>query len=75
MPIAIEGMVIEPGDLMLGDLDGTLCVPFDAVETVYTAAKTKSDAEVAEKARIESGTSDRSWVDAALKAKGCEIDT
>src|SRR4051812_8545363 len=27
VPIAIDGMVIRPGDLMLGDADGFLCVP------------------------------------------------
>jgi RraA family protein len=29
VPIAINGMVIAPGDLMIGDGDGALCVPFD----------------------------------------------
>ena len=38
VPVAIDGMVIEPGDLILGDDDGLLCVPFDAVEAVHAAA-------------------------------------
>jgi len=29
VPISIDGMVIEPGDLVIGDEDGLLCVPFD----------------------------------------------
>ena len=28
VPIALDGMVIEPGDLIIGDDDGLLCVPF-----------------------------------------------
>jgi regulator of RNase E activity RraA len=32
VPIAIDGMVIHPGDLILGDADGLLCVPFDEAE-------------------------------------------
>ena len=28
-PIAIDGMVIHPGDLIIGDADGVLCVPCD----------------------------------------------
>ena len=28
VPIAIDGMVIEPGDLIVGDGDGIVCVPF-----------------------------------------------
>lgn len=75
VPIAIDGMVIEAGDLMLGDEDGTLCVPYDAVESVYTAAKAKNDSEVQMIKDIAAGTSDRSWVDAALKAKGCVVET
>ena len=45
VPIAIDGMVIEPGDLILGDDDGLLCVPFDAVEAVHAAATQKAAAE------------------------------
>ena len=39
VPIAIDGMVIEPGDLVLGDGDGLLCVPFDHVDAVYRGRK------------------------------------
>jgi regulator of RNase E activity RraA len=43
--IAIDGMVIEPGDLIIGDGDGLLCIPFDEVEEVYEAAAAKKKAE------------------------------
>ena len=74
VPIAIDGMVIEAGDLILGDLDGILCVPFDAVETVLAAATAKRAAEDKEVAAIQAGSSDRSWVDASLARLGCEIE-
>ncbi|RYJ02174.1 MAG: RraA family protein, partial [Acetobacteraceae bacterium] len=45
LPVAIDGMVIEPGDLILGDDDGLLCVPFDAAEAVLAAATAKAEAE------------------------------
>ena len=45
VPVAIDGMVIEPGDLVLGDDDGVLCVPFDQVEAVFEAATAKYEAE------------------------------
>lgn len=73
VPIAIDGMVIEPGDLILGDSDGVLAVPFDIVEEVYARTSAKQDAETKQMAAIEAGTNDRSWVDAALKKLGCEI--
>ena len=68
--IAIDGMVIEPGDLIVGDGDGVLCVPFALAEELYAAAKAKNDVEVKQFAAIKQGTSDRSWVDATLKRLG-----
>ena len=73
VPIAIDGMVIAPGDLIIGDDDGMLCVPRLEAETIYKAAKAKNDAEEQQMAAIRAGTSDRSWVDAALVRLGCEI--
>lgn len=70
--IAIDGMVINPGDLIVGDFDGFLCVPYDAVETVYAAAKSKSAAEVKTLTGVAEGVLDTSWVDAALKRIGCD---
>jgi regulator of RNase E activity RraA len=71
VPIAIDGMVIEPGDLIIGDDDGFLCVPFDSCASVLAATEAKQAAEVKTLADIASGTLDRSWVDAALKKLGC----
>lgn len=70
--IAIDGMVVQPGDLMVGDSDGLLCVSYDDMETVYAAAKAKNDAEAAQMAAIVAGRSDRSWVDATLDKLNCE---
>jgi regulator of RNase E activity RraA len=70
--IAIEGMVIEPGDLIVGDDDGLICVPFADTEVVYEAANAKQQGEAKTMAAIKAGTNDRSWVEAALKAANCE---
>ncbi|MDB6454244.1 RraA family protein [Falsirhodobacter sp. 20TX0035] len=72
VPIAIDGMVIHPGDLVLGDSDGVLAVPFEDAEDVLKRTQAKQDAETKQMAAIEAGTNDRSWVDAALKRLGCE---
>jgi RraA family protein len=70
--IAIDGMVVEPGDLIVGDDDGLICVPFADTEAVYEAASAKQQGEAKTMAAIKAGTSDRSWVEAALKAAKCE---
>ena len=69
--ISIDGMNIEPGDLMLGDADGVLCVPRGGAEQVYAAAVRKHAAENEQMKAIEGGRSDRSWVDASLTRLGC----
>ncbi|MDQ7912337.1 RraA family protein [Pseudomonas sp. 102515] len=73
VPIAIDGMVIEPGDLIIGDDDGLLCVPYDQVAEIYDRAAAKHAAEEKQMRQIAEGTNDRSWVLAALKQKGCAL--
>lgn len=72
VPIALDGMVIQPGDLVLGDADGLLCVPYDDVETVLKAAREKVALEQTTIENIRTGKHDTSWVDARLKAVGCD---
>lgn len=71
VPIAIDGMVIHPGDIMIGDSDGVLCVPIDGAEDILRFTQAKSAAEIKQMAAIEAGTNDRTWVDRALKERGC----
>ena len=68
-------MVIHPGDLIIGDGDGVLCVPFDEIDQILTAAEAKKAAEDVEMAAIRAGSTNRSWVDQVLAARGCEIES
>lgn len=74
VPIAIDGMVIHPGDLILGDDDGVVAVGFDDADAVYEAAYKKHAAETAQLERIAAGQNDRAWVEKALLAANCEIE-
>jgi len=71
--IAIDGMVIAPGDLILGDDDGILCVPFADLETVLAGAQAKFAAEQKQIGNIQAGTHDAGWVDETLRRLNCEI--
>jgi regulator of RNase E activity RraA len=73
VPIAIDGMVIEPGDLVVGDGDGVLAIPFDAVESIYQATTRKHQGELKDLEAIANGTYDRSWVDARLRKLGLDL--
>ncbi len=74
VPISLGGMLIEPGDLVLGDEDGVLAIPFDDVARLHAATLKKQEAEAQQMAAIAAGTNDRSWVDATLKRLGCSIE-
>lgn len=72
VPIAIDGMVIEPGDLIVGDDDGVLCVPFAQAEALHAAASAKHATEAKLIESIANGTRSSAWVDEILKRQGCE---
>lgn len=74
VPISIDGMVIRPGDLMLGDADGLLCVPFEDAETLLEATHKKMALEKQMLADIAAGRLDTTWIDAALKRIGCNTE-
>lgn len=73
VPVAIDGMVIHPGDIVIGDSDGVLAVPIDEAEMILKATQAKSAAEIKQMAAIEAGTNDRAWVDRALRERGCAL--
>src|ERR1700744_1444677 len=75
VPIAIDGMGIAPGDLIVGDGDGIVCVPFDSAAEILKATEAKHQAEIKQMAAIKAGKSDRAWVDAALAKLGCSIES
>ena len=69
--VAIDGMVIEPGDLVIGDWDGVLSIPLDDVDSILKKTNEKQAAEAVDMAKIEADEWDRSWVDKTLKDRGC----
>jgi RraA family protein len=72
-PVACGGVLINPGDILVGDADGVVVInPNDAAD-VLKKAKAKSADEQNTINDIENLAWDRAWVDAALKARGCEL--
>ena len=74
VPISIDGMVIHAGDLVVGDADGLLCVPFDDAEALLAATHLKMAAEKQMLADIAAGTLDTAWIDATLQRIGCNTE-
>lgn len=72
VPIAIDGMLISPGDLIVGDADGLLCVPFEAVDALLAATLNKMDAEKTMLEEIAADRLDVGWIDQTLRRIGCD---
>jgi RraA family protein len=74
VPIAIDGMVIHPGDLIVGDADGVLCVPQQEAEEILAATRKKMELEKQMLADIAAGRLDTTWIDATLQRIGCNTE-
>ncbi|SNT27952.1 RraA famliy [Noviherbaspirillum humi] len=70
-PVVCGGVVVNPGDIVVGDADGIVVIQPQDAKAVLEKARAKSQAEQQTLIDIENGSWDRTWVDAALKEKGC----
>lgn len=71
--VSVGGMVVAPGDIVVGDEDGVLAVPHAQAEEILALATAQQKREADIMRMIDEGTIDRSWVDKSLIAKGCHI--
>lgn len=73
VPVSCAGMVVLPGDLIVGDADGVIAVP--AAEAASVLARTRAhllkEAKIRETNRA--GTADPERFDAVLREKGLPI--
>ena len=72
-PIMCGGLVVNPGDILIGDADGVVVVNPDDASSILEKARLQNVKEMQAMAAIENLTWSRDWVDVALKAKGCEF--
>jgi regulator of RNase E activity RraA len=69
VPVCIGGMVVEPGDIVLGDEDGLIAIRPEDAAAVLEGAKQQQQSEAEILRKIEGGTLDRSWVDDLLEER------
>jgi RraA family protein len=73
VPVSVAGVVIHPGDLIIGDEDGIAVIPVNLADEVLELVKKQEIREKNMFKEIENGTIDRTWIDRTLKEKGCEM--
>lgn len=73
VPIACAGMVVNPGDLVLGDADGVIAVPVDRLDALLPLVRAHADKEDGIRATNRAGTADPERFNALLRKKGCPV--
>lgn len=57
VPVTVGGIVVSPGDIVVGDADGVTVVPCERAANVREATKAKIEAEAELRARMDAGES------------------
>ena len=73
VPIAIDGMVIQPGDLILGDADGVLCVPLTTPKRCWRPRAPRWTPSRRRCRTSPRARSTPSWIEATLRRIGCPV--
>ncbi|MFM7571305.1 MAG: RraA family protein [Betaproteobacteria bacterium] len=55
VPVSVGGVIVQSGDVVLGDSDGVVVIPAGQADTALAAARKQRDKETARDARIQAG--------------------
>ncbi|MFJ3055387.1 RraA family protein [Herbaspirillum sp. NPDC087042] len=70
VPVSIDGQVVRPGDIVVGDEDGIVAFPPEQAEALITAARKTAELEDGIRAEIANGRVEQAWLDKVLKPFG-----
>lgn len=70
VPVSLDGMVVHPGDIVVGDGDGLLAIRPDEAEDIADRVESIMQVEADALQAIAQGRPDRSWVVRTLREKG-----
>lgn len=73
VPISCGGVMVRPGDIILGDRDGVIAIPYRDAAEILTQARKIKEMDVSKLKAAQGGRADRAWVNEGLRANQCEI--
>jgi regulator of RNase E activity RraA len=73
-PVAAGGVVVNPGDVIVGDLNGVVVVPREFAADLLKRLEERAAAEAAYNESVASGNFSNAWVDAILEDSGVIIN-
>jgi len=73
-PVAAGGIVVQPGDIVLGDLNGVVVVPRRSAEDVLERLRRRRDTEADYTDAVSRGDFSNAWVDDLLDQSGVVVE-
>lgn len=70
VPVSVGGLLVHPGDVIVGDSDGVVAIPPSEAVDIAWLAREKVAQEQRTIAEILAGSYSSAWVDVALRQKG-----
>jgi regulator of RNase E activity RraA len=72
--ISAGGIVVHPGDIVVGDLNGVVVVPRDIASELLERLRSRAEREAEYTAAVRRGEFSNTWVDEVLSANGVAIE-
>ena len=73
VPISCAGLVVNPGDLVIGDADGVIAVPVSGLEDLWVRVEKQREKEERTSKGNKVGDVDPERFDSILRARGCPV--
>lgn len=73
-PVSCGGIVVQPGDLVVGDLNGVVIVPREVADEILQRLAARAEAEADYVAAVSRGDFSNAWVDQTLSEAGVPIE-
>jgi regulator of RNase E activity RraA len=73
-PVACGGVVVNPGDVIVGDLNGVVVVPREFADDLLRRLEERAAAEAAYNDSVATGNFSNAWVDAILEDSGVIVN-
>jgi RraA family protein len=73
-PVSLGGVVVNPGDIVVGDANGVVVVPGGIAEELLDRLRAQKEGEAGYTAAVARGEFSNAWVDSVLEAGGVEVD-
>jgi regulator of RNase E activity RraA len=73
-PVSAGGIVVNPGDIIVGDLNGVVVVPRGIAEELLSRLEAREAAESSYTAAVARGEFSNDWVDQILESSGVAVN-